>query len=121
MPDDPIADLRARYVYTRDDRDRWTLLTAPGGPLRADCEDWAYTVLWLAAGKSWLRFWTMILRGEADLWWTKFHGTGEPHVMLWVHDRGWTDSYYREWSPVAMHPPMKRYGAVKLAATLLLK
>ena len=116
-----LDDLHRRHEYTRDRRDRWTLLTAPEGPLKGDCEDWAYTVLWLCAGGSWRRFWTMILTREADLWWTKFHGTGEPHVMLWVKDRGWTDSYYREWSVAAKHPPLRRYGPVKLALTLLLK
>lgn len=29
----------------------------------------------------WTRFWWMVLRGQAVLWWTKFHGTGEPHVV----------------------------------------
>ena len=95
---DPLTDLRARYVYTRDKRDRWTLLSAPTGPLRGDCEDWAYTALWLCAGGSWRRFWGMIWRREAELWWTKFHGTGEAHVMLFVRGRGWTDSYYQEWA-----------------------
>ena len=120
-PYDDLEDLAARYVYTRDTRDRWTLLTAASGPLEGDCEDWAYSVLWRVAGRSWRRFWAMVLRGEAMLWWTRFHGTGEAHVMLWVADRGWTDSYHRAWSPVAMHPPLKPYGPVKLALTLRVK
>jgi hypothetical protein len=94
-----IADLHARFVYTRDPgRDRWTRLDAALGPLRGDCEDWAYTMLWRIAGRSWRRFWWLVLSRRAQLWWTKFHGTGEPH-----------------------HPRLARYSTGLLAATLLIK
>ena len=121
MIHDPLTDLQSRYVYTRDTRDRWTLLSAPTGPLHGDCEDWAYTALWLCAAQSWRRFWGMIWRREASLWWTRFHGTGGPHVMLFVRGRGWTDSYYPGWSDHPKHPELRRYGVIKLALTLILK
>ena len=121
MKNDPLTDLRARYVYTRETRDKWTLLNAPDGPLQGDCEDWAYTMLWICAGGSWLTFWKMLLLQDAELWWTKFHGNGEPHVMLWVRGKGWTDSYYKDWSIVEKHPKLKRYSALSLPLVLLLK
>ena len=121
MIHDPLADLKSRFVYTRDKRDGWTLLSAPTGPLHGDCEDWAYTALWLCAGKSWWRFWWMICTFQAVVWWTKFHGTGEPHVMLWVPGRGWTDSYYPDWSPAPRHPKKWPYLAPVLALVLLIK
>lgn len=117
-----VADLTLRYVYTRDPgRDRWTRLDAALGPLQGDCEDWAYTMLWRLAGRSWPRFWGLVLTRRAELWWTKFHGTGEPHVMLWVEGYGWTDSVHRDWSEGPQHPKIKRYSAGLLAATLLIK
>lgn len=121
MLDESLDDLRARYVYTRDKKDHWSLLNNPEGPLRGDCEDWAYTVLWICAGGSWLRFWWLVLTCQAMPWWCKFHGNGEPHVMLWVKGRGWTDSYYREWSDTPQHPKKIPYIAPILALTLLLK
>lgn len=116
-----IADLQKRYVYTRDQADRWTLLTAPEGPLAGDCEDYAYSIAWLVAGRSWRRFWAMIWRREIELWWTKFHGTGEAHVMVWIKGLGWSDSYYQRWSDAPRHPALRRYGLLRLARTLLLK
>ena len=117
----PLTDLHTRYVYVRDLNDRWTLLDKPTGPLMGDCEDWAYTVLWLCAGKSWGRFWWLVCTFQAVLWWTKFHGTGGPHVMLWVRGKGWTDSYYREWSATPKHPKKRPYVAPWLALVLLFK
>jgi hypothetical protein len=52
-----IDDLATRFVWTRDRVDGWRILTAPTGPLRGDCDDFAATALWLAEGKSMLRFW----------------------------------------------------------------
>ena len=116
-----LSDLRARYVYTADKADRWTLLDAPEGPLRGDCEDYALTALWICAGRSWWRLWWLVLTCQAMLWWTKFHGDGEPHVMLWVRGHGWTDSYYRDWSAKPHHPKRWPYAAPLLALVLIFK
>lgn len=119
---DPLAAFRRRYRYVRDPgRDRWTLLIAPEGPLCGDCEDYAYTALWIIAGGRRARFWQMIRRREAELWYTRVHGTGEGHVMLFVKGLGWTDSLHKDWSATPHHPMLRRYGALKLALTLILK
>ena len=118
---DPLADLQARFVWTRDKRDRWTLLDAPTGPLCGDCEDWSYTALWLCAGKSWGRFWWLVCMFQAWFWLTRVHGTGELHFMLWVRGRGWTDNIHPEWSAKPHHPRMVPYLPPLLAFVLLIK
>lgn len=119
---DHLTRFRRRFRYVRDPwRDRWTLLTAPDGLLEGDCEDYAYTALWIMARGSRKRFWQMLWDRDAELWWTKFHGDGQPHVMLWVKGWGWTDSAYPEWSAEPRHPPMRRYSVPRLMLTLLLK
>lgn len=119
MLDDPIADLRARFIWTADKRDHWTLLDAPTGPLRGDCEDYALTALWLCAGRSWGRLWWMICTFQAMLWWTRFNGGG--HIILWVRGRGWTDSAYRGWSKWAVHRLWFPYLVPILILALTLK
>jgi hypothetical protein len=122
MMDAEIAALRARYVYTPEPKDRWTLLDAPEGPLTGDCEDWAYTVAWICAGRSWGRFWHMIWSREIEFWFVNFDDRpNSRHMTLFVKGRGWTDSYYWQWSAVPHHTPKKRYGVFKMARTLLLK
>lgn len=116
-----LADLHARFVWTRDKRDRWTLLDAPKGPLRGDCEDFAYTTLWLLSGKSWARFWWLVCTFQAVFWFTRVHGKGEKHVMLWVRGKGFTGSLHPEWSAKPHHPRMVPYIAPILAFVLLVK
>ena len=119
--DDPIADLRLRFVYRAETRDRWTLLTAPTGPLTGDCDDYALTALWLCAGRSWWRLWWLVISCQAMLWLTRVHGTGDLHIMAWVRGRGWTDNVHPDWSQTPHHPRWVPYLAPFMALALLLK
>jgi hypothetical protein len=116
----PITDLIARFSYTADKRDRWTLLDAPTGPLRGDCEDYSLTALWICAGRSWLRLWWLVATFQAMIWLTRT-ASGQMHVMLWVRGRGWTDNIYPQWSSKCRHPKIAPYLAPLLAVVLLAK
>lgn len=95
---DPISGLRTRFRWTRDARDRWTLLDAPEGPLAGDCEDFALTAAWLVCDRSWARFWGLVLTFRAVFWWTRL-SSGEGHWMLWMAGRGWIDCNHPDFGP----------------------
>lgn len=90
---DPLDDLRGRFTYLADVRDRWTVLDAPTGPLWGDCDDFALTALWLLAGRSWLRMLWLIATFQACMWRTRT-GSGLGHMMLWVRGSGWICNIY---------------------------
>jgi hypothetical protein len=92
-----IADLAARFVWTSDGKiDSYRILSAPTGPLEGDCDDFAVTALWLAEGKSMLRFWWAILTFRAVVWMVK--GTGwASHVVLYHRKHGWIDNQNPTW------------------------
>ena len=114
---DSLHELRARFVYKTDQKDRWTLLQ--GNDWCGDCEDFALTALWLLAGGSWLRLWWWVLTCQAMLW--KADTPNGPHVMLWVKGMGWIDNWYPTWNQTPQHRRVWPYVAPALAITLLLK
>ena len=117
---DAIADLCKRFVYRPDKSDKWTLLAAPTGALRGDCEDFALTALWLLSGKSWRVLWWRVTTGRAMIWHVKADD-GSGHVCLWVAGRGWICNIYPQWSDACRHRRVFPIIAPLLAAKLLLK
>lgn len=81
-------DLNARFNYLSDTWDRWRILSGPG-PVRGDCEDYALTLIWLAEGRSMLRFWWALFTFKYVIWFCRLRGG---HVVLWVRGVGWTDN-----------------------------
>lgn len=95
---DPLDDLRRRFVYRSDLSDKWTILDAPIGKLRGDCEDFALTALWLLCGKSKTRMHWWVLTGKAAIWHV-ISADGDPHAALWVRGKGWIDNMYPHFGP----------------------
>lgn len=90
---DVLDDLRDRFHYLSEVRDRWTVLDAKSGPLWGDCDDFALTALWLIAGRSWLRMIWLVATLQACMWRAKTD-SGIGHMVLWVRGRGWICNIY---------------------------
>lgn len=116
---DPTTDFKQRFRYQTDSRDRWTLLNGLG-PVKGDCEDFAYTILWFMSGNSWVKFWWLILTCQAMFWWTKT-GSGAGHVMLWMRGYGWIDCNHPDWSAQPHYPKIFPYIAPVLALVFIIK
>lgn len=114
---DPLDELRQKFRYVGDKKDKWTILC--GENWGGDCDDFALTALWLISGKSWLRFWWMIITFQAMFW--QASTPGGPHIMLWVKEKGWIDNWYRKWSSGPRHKRVFPYIAPFLAIVLLVK
>jgi hypothetical protein len=98
MPQD-IQDLALRFKWTSDGKfDSYRILDAAGGPLEGDCDDFAVTALWLAEGKSMLRFWWALLTFRAVIWYVRGKGFAS-HVVLWHRKHGWIDNQNPTWGP----------------------
>lgn len=91
-----IADLAERFEWTADTVDGWRILTAETGPLRGDCDEFAPTALWLAEGKSMIRFWWAILTFRAVFWTVKGRRWGS-HLVLYHRHYGWIDNQNPAW------------------------
>lgn len=91
-----IKDLRKRFVWTRDGFDSYRILKARFGPLEGDCDDFAATSLWIAEGKSMMRFWLAVLTFRAVFWAVKGEGWAS-HVVLYHRDFGWIDNQSPAW------------------------
>jgi predicted transglutaminase-like cysteine proteinase len=115
---DPLRELRARFKYKADARDKWSLLD--GENFAGDCEDFSLTALWLLAGRSWPRLWWMVLTFQAVFWHARL-SNGGGHVMLWVRGHGWIDNIYPTWSPVPRIQRLFPIIAPGLALSLILK
>lgn len=83
-------DLNARFVYKPEAANKWRILKDLG-QVWGDCEDYALTLIWLAEGKSMLRFWLALLTFKYCLWRCK-SPNGVGHVVLWARGHGWTDN-----------------------------
>lgn len=95
---DPLDDLRARYSYRVETRDRWTILSAPVGWLSGDCDDFALTAAWLLAGRSiWRMLWWIATFRLMP--WSTVTEWGAPHMALWVRGRGWICNIHPEFGP----------------------
>lgn len=120
MPRMTIEELRKRFVYTRDTKgDDWQIMDQPLGKLRGDCEDFALTALWVAAGCSRLRMWWWITRGKACLWWC--NTSQADHMILYVKDLGWIDNRQPYWSEEPSTKPTIPWVLPLFAMSMLLK
>jgi len=99
---DDIEDLAARFVWTADKVDSFRILDAPEGPLRGDCDDFAVTALWIAEGRSMLRFWWALLTFRAVIWRVKGQ-RWVSHAVLWHRKHGWIDNQNPAWSETKHH------------------
>lgn len=115
-----ITNFKQRYTYKSDVKDHWTLLDGTGA-IHGDCEDFVYTILWIMSGKSWLRFWWMIITCQAMFWWTKMPVTGQGHIMLWMRGYGWIDCNHPDWSAAPHYQKVFPYVAPLLALALTIK
>lgn len=89
------AALNGRFTYTGDRTgENWTVLR-DAGAITGDCEDYSLTLIWLAEGRSWLRFWFAIITFKYLLWHCHSPG-GVGHVIMWVRGKGWTDNIQKQ-------------------------
>lgn len=95
---DPLDDLRRRFVYRGEARDRWSILVAQSGPLVGDCDDFALTVAWLVSGQSWSRLLVNIALFRIVPW-NVVTDRGTGHMALWVRGRGWICNIHPQFGP----------------------
>lgn len=64
-----------------------------------DCDDFALTLGWLYAGKSWKRLLWLMLTLRVVIWRVKSpkNGVIPRHAALWITGLGWIDSTKRTW------------------------
>lgn len=91
------ADLADHFVWTRDRVDGFRILSAEFGQLKGDCDDFAATALWIAEGRSMLRFWWALLTFRAVMWTVKGKRWGSHAVLLWHVKYGWIDNQNPTW------------------------
>jgi hypothetical protein len=96
---DPLDDLRLRFLYRSEVKDRWSVLTAPEGPLEGDCDDFAVTAAWILSGQSWRRLLWNIATLRMVLWSVKTPW-GAGHVALWVRGKGWICNINKDFGPL---------------------
>lgn len=122
LPPPDLPGFVARFRWRADPRDRWTLLRHPSsdGFFHGDCEDFALTALWLAAGRSWLRLWWWVITCRAMIWNLRTEA-GEAHAGLWLRGQGWICNIRPWWAERCPHRRRWPYLAPLLAATLLVK
>lgn len=95
---DPLDDLRLRFSYQAEVKDRWTILDSESGPLVGDCDDFSITAAWLLSGQSWWRLLLNITLLRMVLW----HGLSERgagHAALWVRGQGWICNIHPTFGP----------------------
>lgn len=90
---DAQRSLNKRFTYRSDAGENWQILKGDG-PVSGDCEDYSLTLIWLAEGKSTVRFWLALLTFKYVLWHCKSPG-GAGHAIVWVRRHGWTDNIQR--------------------------
>lgn len=122
MSIDAIADLNSRYTWTQKGTigASWRIMKDTVGPLEGDCEDYALTVLWLLCERSGLRFWKMLLKGDAKLYvaLTQPGNLLSAHAMLWVKGKGWIESTHRTWSAAAPYKPLRSFTFLEIVLNL---
>lgn len=91
-----LEEFEKKFAYKPDTVDSWRNLTYENPPA-GDCDDYAVTVAYLLADKSWFKFWFDVLFFRSVFWWG-YASTGSKHLMLWRWGKGWTDNIYKGWS-----------------------
>jgi len=105
-----LDDLNSRFVWTQDSKiwDSWRCLSNTTGPLIGDCDDYSVTALYLAANKSWIKFWWWVITFQACFWFTRTKN-GTPHMMVWKYGLGWIDNTNPKWGERILN---KRFPAL---------
>jgi hypothetical protein len=84
-----------RFFYTKDPKIDYWRVTTYDGPVKDDCDGYALTLLWGLAGRSWWRFWWLLITFQATIWFVKSYN-GDGHAVLWY--RGWwADNMEYKW------------------------
>ena len=114
MTSEELRALKRRMRYRLDKIDGWRI-DKTGGAFVGDCDDFAVTALWLAEGRSMLRFWLALFTLRAVIWYVR-DPNGALHLALWHRRHGWTDLWFPEWHartphrrlfPGLLHAPVK--------------
>jgi len=120
-----LAQLRRLFIYRSDGRfDHWRVMRPTlAGRLEGDCEDFALTLAYRIAGRSWARFWWHQITGKSLIWFCKT-SSGVGHAVLWHRGAGWADNIHPQWQPRTPHrlwfPYLLPLIALKLLAGLVL-
>lgn len=92
-----LEDLNSRFVYRRDKGESWKILKT-AGRIDGDCEDYSLTLIWLAEGKSIIRFWWALITFKYVIFYC-MSPRDVGHAILWVRGHGWIDNIQREFFP----------------------
>lgn len=103
-PEAVLAQLRHLFEYRPDGAlDSWRVMRiGPNGRLAGDCDDFAVTLAFRLAGRSWPRFLWHLITLKSVIW----HCTstqGNPHAVLWHRGAGWADNMAPIWAPRTPH------------------
>jgi len=93
LEDDVVKYLNQVFIYTKEKKDRWTILRS--APFEGDCEDYSLTILWHFSDRSWKKFWMNQLTGKAKLLICKVYGVS--HVVL-EYDGKCIDNIQKKWT-----------------------
>lgn len=124
IPRAALAKLRRLFTYRADGRfDHWRLVRPIlSGRLEGDCEDFALTLAFYIAGRSWPRFWWHQITGKSVIWYCKT-SKGVGHAVLWHRGAGWADNIFPAWQDRTPHrrliPFVPPLIALKLLAGLV--
>lgn len=87
--------LAKNFKYKADKIDSYRIL--PLGDPQGDCDDYATTALYIASGKSLIKFWFLLITFQALMWRT-YSPDGGTHLVLWVRGHGYIDNWQRKWT-----------------------
>lgn len=104
-----LHELNRNFYWGPDRTDNWRILRGDGD-LVGDCDDYAATALWIAEGRSYLRWWWAVITLRAVFWYCK-DPHGNWHLALHHKELGWIDNWSRHWTSALMHHN-KMYPAI---------
>lgn len=91
-----LEELNSLFLYTSENRDKWSILKLDRGLYRGDCEDYSLTVLYyLVCNESLLEFWKHLIIGKAKMHYVVTR-TGDGHAVLQVGDK-YIDNWSKDW------------------------
>lgn len=119
MTREVLAAFHRRFRYKADGCNKWTILNLDDAPAVGNCDDFAFTSLFIMAGGSRLKMLWMVATLQACMWYTISGKNG--HMMLWVRGHGWTDNIYPQWSLVPRFPKLVPYALPLFLLALVVK
>ena len=99
-----LKEVDGNFEYTAEwnNEDKWGVMVKQpsyspyAGKYKGDCEDFALTVLFHIADKSWLRFFWLLISFQGVVWYCR-SPRGVGHAQLWYKGK-WTDNIHPTWS-----------------------